>query len=151
MTEICIAKIYIYESPIFSVQVNNNLLHLILDNGATASLIKEKKCKELNITIHLTINRAVQVDGNRLDIVGEIHIMVNRDKLKLIFSAVVVKTMSTDMLAGTRFHVENDVYSRMATDQNRDKREILLSLNSTHGTDSFHKPQTSKRKILYCK
>ena len=48
---------------------------------------------------------------------GEIHIEVNRDKLKLTFSALVVKIMSTDVLAGTGFHVENDVYSRMATDK----------------------------------
>ena len=99
------------------MQVNNNLLHLVLDTGATASLIKESKCNELNIPIHPTIHRAVQVDGNKLDVVGEIHIEVNRDKLKLTFSALVVKIMSTDVLAGTGFHVENDVYSRMATDK----------------------------------
>ena len=97
--------------------MNNTLLHLVLDTGATASLIKEDKCKELKIPIHPTIHRAVQVDGNKLDVVGEIHIKVNRDKLELTFSALVVKIMSTDVLAGTGFHVENDVYSRMATDK----------------------------------
>ena len=85
--------------------------------GATASLIKESICKELNILVHPTIHRAMQVDGNKLDVVGEIHIKVNRDKLELTFSALVVKTMSTDTLAGTGFHVENDIYSRMAADK----------------------------------
>ena len=59
----------------------------------------------------------MQVDRKKLDVEGEIHIKVNRDKLELTFSALVIKTMSTDTLAGTGFHVENDVYSRMAADK----------------------------------
>ena len=39
LPEICIRKINIYESPIFTVKFNNSLLHLVLDTGATASLI----------------------------------------------------------------------------------------------------------------
>ena len=97
--------------------MNKDLLHLVLDTGAMASLIKESKCNELNIPIHPTIHRAVQVDGNKLDVVGEIHIKVNRDKLELAFSALVVKIMYTDVLVGTGFHVENDIYSRMTTDK----------------------------------
>ena len=48
---------------------------------------------------------------------GEVHTIVYRDKLELKFSALVVKNMATDALAGTGFHRENDVYSRMATDK----------------------------------
>ena len=57
------------------------------------------------------------------------YIGVNRDKLKLTFSALVVKIMSTDVLAGTGFHVENDVYSRMATDL--DSIDVVAAVQRT--------------------
>ena len=57
------------------------------------------------------------MDGAKLDVMGEIHTMVTRDKLQLKFSALVVRNMSTEALAGTGFHIENDVYSRMANDK----------------------------------
>ena len=57
------------------------------------------------------------MDGAKLDVVGEIHTMVTRDKLQLKFSALVVRNMATEALAGTGFYIENDVYSRMANDK----------------------------------
>ena len=57
------------------------------------------------------------MDGANLDVIGEVHAIVYRDKLELTFSALVVKNMATDALAGTGFHRDNDVYSRMATDK----------------------------------
>ena len=93
------------------------MLHLVLDTGATSSLISEKKCNELGLHIYPTLHRAIQVDGAKLNVVGEIHTTVNRDKLELKFSAIVVKTMATEALGGTGFHVENDIYSRMAADK----------------------------------
>ena len=93
------------------------MLHLVLDTGATSSLIRKKKCNELGLHIYPTLHWAIQVDGAKLNVVGEIHTTVNRDKLELKFSAIVVKTMATEALGGTGFHVENDIYSRMAADK----------------------------------
>ena len=88
---------------------------MILDIGTTSSLISEGKCKELNIHIYPTFYRAIQGDRVNLNIIGEIHTTVKRDKLELKFSAIVVKTLVTEALAETGFHMENDIYSRMAT------------------------------------
>ena len=88
----------IYESPIFTVTFNDKLLHLVLDTGATSSLISEQKCKELELHIYPTLHRAIQVDGAKLNVVGEIHTMVKRDKIELKFSAIVVRTMATEAL-----------------------------------------------------
>ena len=46
-----------------------------------------------------------------------IHTMVKRDKIELKFSAIVVRTVATEALGGTGFHIENDIYSRMAADK----------------------------------
>ena len=89
----------------------------MLDTGAMSSLISEDKCRELNIHIQPTKHKAVQVDGAKLDVTGEIHTVVFRDKLTLTFSALVVRKMGTEALGGTGFHKENDIYSRMATDK----------------------------------
>ena len=96
---------------------NNIVVHLVLDTGATASLIKQSKCTELNIPIKPTAHKAVQIDGTDLSVVGEIHVPFRRDSVNLHFSALVVTEMCCDILAGTGFHKENDVYSRMATDK----------------------------------
>ena len=45
------------------------------------------------------------------------HTVVFRDKLTLTFSALVVRKMVTEALAGTGFHKENNIYSRMVSDK----------------------------------
>ena len=57
------------------------------------------------------------MDGAKLNVVCEIHTVVKRDKLELKFSNIVVRTMATEALGGTGFHVENNIYSRMAADK----------------------------------
>ena len=88
-----------------------------MDTGATSSLIKISVCRLLNVQIHPTLHRAIQLDGADLEILGEVHFIVTRGKLSLSFNALVVKNMATDILAGTGFHKENDIYSRLATDK----------------------------------
>ena len=69
-----IGKINIYQSPILSVNYKNTPVHLILDMGATASLISMEASRRLNIPMQTTKHKAIQVDGAQLDVVGEIHI-----------------------------------------------------------------------------
>lgn len=89
----------------------------MLDTGANASLITEKKARQLKLKIHRTSHTAVQVDGvSDLRILGEIHTIVRRNNVELHLDALVVNHLGADVdiLAGTNFHVENDVSSRMA-------------------------------------
>ena len=64
------------------VKINNNVLNLVLDTRATASLIKEIKCNDLNIPMVTTVHKTVQVDGAKLNVVGEIHTTAYRYKNK---------------------------------------------------------------------
>ena len=69
-----IRRINIYESPIFSVTFRNKTIHIVLDTGATASLISLAKVKELKLKILPTVHRAVQVGGVAdLKVLGEVH------------------------------------------------------------------------------
>ena len=112
-----IRRINIYESPILTVTCKLKTIHIVLDTGATASLISLAKAMELKLKILPTVHRAVQVDGvSNLKVLGEVHTEFSRGTLVLHFSGLVVNGLGTDILGGTNFHKENDIYSRMAKD-----------------------------------
>ena len=112
-----IGRINIYESPILSVKAMNKTHHIVLDTGATASLISLAKAQELKLKIYPTVHRAVQVDGiSDLKVLGEVHTEFERGNHVLHFSGLVVNKLGTSILGGTNFHKENDVYSRLAKD-----------------------------------
>ena len=100
-----------------TVKHNNTAVHCVLDSGATASLISLRKAKQLKLLISPTVHRAIQVDGfSDLKIIGEVHTEFTRGDLTLYFNALVVNKLGTDILGGTNFLKDNDIYSRMAKD-----------------------------------
>ena len=111
-----INRVNIIESPILACTAKSNrTVYLLLDTGATASIMSNKMAKLLNIPVYNTNHRAVQVDGeSHLPVLGEVHTHFTRGSIKLQFSGLVVDQLGVDILAGTTFHVENDVYTRMA-------------------------------------
>ena len=112
-----IRKINVFESPILTVQKDGKNLHIVLDTGATASLISLDKAKELGLKILPTAHKALQVDGiSDLKVLGEVHTQFNRGAICLTFSGLVVNKLGTDILGGTNFHRENDIYCRIAKD-----------------------------------
>ena len=114
-TVIRINRVNIYESPILACTGNSRTIYVLLDTGATASIITQKMASLLNLHIYKTGHRAVQVDGeSQLPVLGEVHTSFNRGNNTLHFSGLVVPRLGVDILAGTNFHVENDVFSRMA-------------------------------------
>ena len=59
---VCIKKVNIYDSPILAVTKNSTTVYLVLDYGATSSLITMRKATELGLRINHTYHTAVQVD-----------------------------------------------------------------------------------------
>ena len=51
------------------------LCFVLLDTGATASAISDKKAKELGLKIIPTKHKLVQIDESYLDVIGEVHLM----------------------------------------------------------------------------
>ena len=110
-----IKRVNIHESPILACSYQCQTIYLVLDTGATSSIITIRMAKLLNLHVEKTSHKAVQVDGeSQLPVLGEVHTTFSRGALKLHFSGLVVSRLGVDILAGTNFHVENDVYSRMA-------------------------------------
>ena len=69
-----------------------SVLHITIDSGATVSIIIEKAAKRCGFTISRASQTACQADGySQLQVVGEIHSTVTRDKVIMPFEALVVK------------------------------------------------------------
>ena len=110
-----INRVSIHDSPILACSANNRTIYLLLDTGATASIMSLKMTQLLNLQVFSTTHKAVQVDGqSQLPVLGEVHTSFSRGSITLTFSGLVVPNLGVDILAGTNFHVENDVYSRMS-------------------------------------
>lgn len=64
----------------------------------------------LGFKIYPATQRATQAGGNGLNIVGEIHVTLFRDKLKIRLDALVAEKLhNTDVLGGMNFIWDNDV------------------------------------------
>ena len=88
-----------------------------------------KKARELDLQILPTKNKLVQVDESYLEVCGEVHLKLHRDSLSFSFSALVVKKMGFNIIGGTNFFKENDIYCRLST--NKIVIKGIHSYNST--------------------
>ena len=71
-----INKVSITESPILAASYANETIYLVLDTGATASLMSLRQAQALNLKIYPTSHKAIQVDGNSdLPIAGEVQVL----------------------------------------------------------------------------
>ena len=105
----------VYESPILACSCNETTIYIVLDSGATCSLVSLSKARQLGLTISKTYHKAVQVDGRSpLQVVGEVHTQFYRGSLTLAFSGLVIAEMATDIIGGTNFIIENDISYRMS-------------------------------------
>ena len=98
-------------SPVLACSTaDGQTIYLTLDTGATTSLISLNKANALNLKISKSTNTAVQVDGqSNLHVIGEVNTVFYRGSTELVFRALVVANLGTDILAGTNFIVTNDV------------------------------------------
>ena len=110
-----INRINVYESPILTCTHGTQTMYIVLDSGATCSLLSLKTAQKLNLQISKTNHKAVQVDGqSSLPVVGEVHTVFTRGTIPLYFSGLVITNMATDILGGTNFLIENDISYRMS-------------------------------------
>ena len=103
-------------SQVLSVykQGTDSVLHITIDSGATVSIIIEKAAKRCGFTISRASQTACQADGySQLQVVGEIHSTVTRDKVTMPFEALVVKQLcNAECLGGMNFIHDNEILPR---------------------------------------
>ena len=69
-----VQRVGIVESPHFNIRIKKTMLTMVLDTGATGSMISLDLCKLANLDVYPTTQRAILADGDsHLTVVGEVH------------------------------------------------------------------------------
>lgn len=102
-------------SQILTVYQHDYPLHLDLDSGCWISTIKEDIALRMNWTIHPNGQLARIADGKTvMKSIGEIHETFNRNNWSVTFSAIVMKELHTNIIAGNNFILENKIKQDLA-------------------------------------
>ena len=115
-------RVSIIQSPYLDVHYQHHPLRLTLDCGATTNMIRASTARRINLPVTPASQLAHQADGvTPLDVVGECHTRLTRGNCTFTLSALVVKKLDVDILAGTPFMVNNDIAVRPA------KKEVVIN------------------------
>ena len=110
INETDVRRVDIIESPKFNVKLRNTFVTMVLDTGATGSMISYELCKLANLEVLPSSHSAVQADGDsRLMVLGEVHTSILMDGLELSLNAVVVSKLKAGLIVGMAFMKEHDV------------------------------------------
>ena len=90
-----VQRVGIAESPELNVKMNKTMVSMVLDTGATGSMIHLELCELANIKVYPTCHKAIQADGySHLKVVGEIHTSIIMDNdVELMLDALVVTSL----------------------------------------------------------
>ena len=84
------------------------------NSGATCAIVDLAAAKLFGLKIYPATQRATQAGGTGLKIVGEVHVTLYRDKLKLQLDALVAeKLYNTQILGGMNFLWDNRINPRV--------------------------------------
>ena len=111
ITNIEVDNIQVVASPRFHVKINKTMVTMILDTGASGSMISLQICELAGLQVYPSTHKAVQADGDSyLNVVGEVHTSIVMDgNLRLPLSAVVVTKLKAGLIVGMNFMRENKV------------------------------------------
>ena len=108
-------RVEIESSPEMHCLSGDEPITVVLDTGAMSNCISERCAKRLKAKITPTRHSAGQaVQDSRLNVVGEIHLDIQRHPHNFKFHGLVVRDLRDDVLAGTPFLTLNDIYVRTA-------------------------------------
>ena len=101
----------IVSSPQFNVKINNTTITMVLDTGATGSMISIDLCKMIGLKVYPTPHSAISANGDsQLSVAGEVHTSILMDDfLTLPLSAVVVTKLKSGLIVGMAFMKENKI------------------------------------------
>ena len=96
-------------SPFFYAFYNHHPCRIVIDTGATSSVISRSFLQTIGISPNVTQHSARGADKNHLNVEGEIELTLNLGELKLPITALVLDSLDCDILAGIPFCKVNDI------------------------------------------
>ena len=90
-------------------------LVIVIDSGATGNFIHLDVVRRLGLNISKTKHNANQADGcAKMDVIGEVTAIFEKDNLKLYFDGLVVSQLDADIIGGSPFQDRNDIFPRVS-------------------------------------
>ena len=83
---------------------------MILDTGATSSLVSRNFVKLAGIKLEPTTQAATGVNKTPIGVLGEIKVTLYFDGMDLPITALIVENLDSDFLAGIPFGMQNKVH-----------------------------------------
>ena len=105
-------------SPFFYAFLNHHVVHIVVDTGATSSVVSRSFLLSVGISPKDTQHSAHGADKSKLNISGEIQIHgLTFGGKELPLTALVMDKLDCDILAGTPFCKANDIHVHLKSEK----------------------------------
>ena len=104
-----IQKVECDVSPFFYAFYEHHVCHVVLDSGATSTVVSRSFLQVAGITANSTAHSARGADKKPLDVQGEVHITLHFNGIDLPLTALVIDKLDCDVLAGIPFMKVNKI------------------------------------------
>lgn len=103
-------------SPFFYAFYKHMACKIVIDTGATSSLVSEDFVKRAGIKQHPTSHAARQIDKSPLKLLGEVKFVISFRDFNLPIEALVTGSLDCDILAGVPFCKSNNIDVHMGSE-----------------------------------
>ena len=103
-------------SPFFYAFYKHMNCRIVIDTGATSSLVSEEFVKRAGITQYPTSHAARQIDKSPLKLLGEVKFVLSFRDFDLPIEALVTNSLDCDILAGVPFCKSNNIDVHMGSE-----------------------------------
>ena len=103
-------------SPFFYAFYKHSNCKIVIDTGATSSLVSENFVKRAGIKQYPTSHAARQIDKSPLKLLGEVKFVLSFKDFDLPIEALVTNSLDCDILAGVPFCKSNNIDVHMGSE-----------------------------------
>jgi len=110
-------RVQCHSSPYFFAFYKHKPCKIVIDTGATSSIVSQAFVQRAGITLRLTSHAARQIDKTPLKVLGEVKFNISFRDFILPIEALVTDSLDCDILAGVPFCRNNDINAYMGSDE----------------------------------
>ena len=134
-------RVPVVESPCMTCFFKHHSIRVTVDSGATGNYIRLDVVKRMNVNVRKNTQKSHQADGkSSLAVVGEVTITLSYKGHDLILEALVAPDLEDEVLGGSPFMKNNDVWVRPG-------KQIIGIGESIYYYNTKSTNQTSTRRI----
>ena len=110
-------RVQCHSSPYFFAYYKHQPCKIVIDTGATSSIVSQSFTQRAKIIVRPTTHAARQIDKTPLKVLGEVKFNISFRDFTLPIEALVTNSLDCDILAGVPFCRNNDINAYMGSDE----------------------------------